>query len=176
MTPDRRAVCDRVLRWRSTVDAANTSGTDPWLVLAVIAQESAGDPCAIRVEPDFYLRYKSGIIADLAKAGMARWARFPDLVSASYGLCQVMFPVALERGIALAFPTSLCDPEIGIRAGIAQLRYCFSKVPAGTTTPIVEALSRYNGGADSGYAPSVQAWRADLMEVVADESTARLSS
>lgn len=163
MTPDRLAVAQRVLRWRPTVDAANTTGGDPWLILAVVAQESAGDPCAVRVEPDFWARYKDGIIADLAKAGMARWARFPDVVSASYGLMQVMVPVALERGITLAFPTSLCDPETGIRAGIAQLDYCFSKVPAGTTTPIVEALQRYNGGADASYAPGVQAWRTDLM-------------
>ena len=116
----------------------------------------------MRVEPEFWQRYKPGIIADLARAGMARWARWPDLVSASYGLMQVMVPTALERGIALAYPTSLCDPATGIRAGVAQLTWCFAQVRKDSTTPIVEALSRYNGGGDADYPALVEAWRREL--------------
>src|SRR5262245_26709686 len=82
-------------------------------------QERAGDPTAIRVERGFWTRYASGIVAHIRNSTTKtddKWLLYPDLVSASYGLMQVLYVVALERGMVLPFPTSLCDPTTGVEA------------------------------------------------------------
>lgn len=151
-----------VLRWMGLVEQIAPS-RDKWLILAVIGAESGGDPCAGRVERGFWARYRAGTVVDLHKAGLGHWEQYPDVVSASYGLMQVMVPTAIEAGITLTYPWSLCDPTTGIRAGVAVLEKCFSRVEKDDKEPIRAALLHYNGGGDSLYPDRVLAWRTDLM-------------
>jgi soluble lytic murein transglycosylase-like protein len=165
MTPAEATVCQRVLRYAPTVDRrVGGYGLDRWLLLGLIAQESAGKSGAVRVEREFWARYQAGILADLAKAGLSKWAKYPDLVSASYGLTQMMFPVALERGMVLEYPTDLCDPETGIEAGCRQLARCLAQAAA-AVDPVKASLLRYNGGGNLNYPAHVLGWVALLHEV-----------
>ena len=77
-----------------------------------------------------------------------------------------MYPVALEVGMDLTYPTELCIPEIGIEAGCRVLRRCFTQTAqraGNTSAPKVEALLAYNGGGDAQYPDRVLAWRDDAM-------------
>ena len=166
MTPARVAVCTRVLGWRALVES--TCGLDPWLLLALIAQESGGDPWAIRVERGFFRRYHEGLVALVRSTVSTRddyWMQYPDLFSASYGLTQIMLPVAIELGFTFRYPTELCDPTPNVALGSMKLRACFRPVVSGELEPIRAALLRYNGGGDPEYPDRVLAWRRDLIEV-----------
>lgn len=142
---------------------ATRHNLDAPLVLAVIGQESGGDPYAIRVERGFWRRYGSSAIAIFRRTASSdddKWGTYPDLASTSYGLMQVMYVVAIERGMALRFPTQLCDPVIGIEAGCRHLRYCLDHTANNPT----KALLRYNGGGDPDYPNKVFAWRSATLE------------
>lgn len=151
-----------ITRWYDLVRrVAPNHNLPPELVLAVIAQESSGDPCAVRVERGFWQRYQTNIEA-IIKATPSRlddpWIKFPDFASSSYGLMQVMYIVAIERGISLRFPTSLCDPEVGVTAGCRQLQWLMRQVGNDKT----RALLRYNGGGDKGYPAKIFGWQEKL--------------
>lgn len=162
MDAARLTVCRRVLAYRPLVDV-DPAKIERWLVLAVIAQESLGNPYAIRPEPAFWRRYGEGF-ALKAKGHAKRWCRFPDVASASYGLMQTLYVTAVELGFDEEYPTALCEPAVGIFYGCKKLRQCFTRAQ-GETEPIRRALLFYNGGGDHEYDDRVLAWRHDLMEV-----------
>lgn len=169
VAPARAVVCARTVRWGEAVDDVVGISMDRWLILAVIAQESAGDPWAVRVERGFFRRYLKGLLA-LVKRTVSKaddqWMQYPDWFSASYGLMQVMLPVAIELGFSFRYPTELLDPHTNIRLGVKKLRACFAR-PIGTDPePIFRALSRYNGGGDILYPEKVIEWKIDLMNYV----------
>ena len=140
--------------------AASAHSLDHWLVIGVVAQESAGNQYAIRPERGFWARYSPNMLR-MALASVSRWddhwMQYPDLAAASYGLMQVMYQVALERGLALRYPTELCDVAIGLEAGCRHLRWCLAVADGDE----VRALLRYNGGGDRGYPQRVIEWAAD---------------
>jgi soluble lytic murein transglycosylase-like protein len=153
-----------VLRWQDLIlRAATEYDLDPFVVAGVVAQESAGpyvlpdgsaNPYAIRVERGFWSRYYDGIKAFVTKSASRRddrWFAYPDIYSASYGLMQVLYQTARERGFDPIFPTELCDPLTGLRAGCAHLRWCLKQ----EGQDVSRALRRYNGGAD--YPPKILA-------------------
>jgi soluble lytic murein transglycosylase-like protein len=148
---------------------------DRFLTLAIIAQESAGDTTAWRPEPKFLTRYRDGIARSIEavpdpddRRRYARWLeRDPMILACSMGLMQVLTIVAIERRVALAYPTSLCDPGVGIEAGCRQLRHCFDAT-ADSDSPRTAALQRYNGGADPHYAAQVLAW-SDMLQGISRE-------
>ncbi len=160
----RLAVCRRVLVHRELVEA-DPSKVEPWLVLAIIAQESLGNPYAIRPEPGFWRRYGEGFRLR-AKGHAKHWANFPDVASASYGVMQLLYVTATEFGFDGMFPTELCEPATGILYGCKKLRKCAERV-AGDKEPIRAALLAYNGGGDPQYDDRVLAWKDDLMEAAA---------
>lgn len=149
------AVPASVSRWSDAVaHAAAVEGLDPRLVLAVVWQESAGNPFAVRPEPGFWRRYADGIqrlISSTTDKDDDRWSRYPDLASASYGLMQVLYIVALERGERLRYPTELCDVDRNLRVGCAhlarKLRAAGGDVRAG--------LLGWNGGGNPAYPDEV---------------------
>lgn len=160
ITPARLVVIRRAGAFAGLIaPRADRLRLDRLLVLAVVCQESAGDPCAARVERGFWRRYGAGVAANV-KASVStvddRWVLYPDFMAASYGLMQVLYAVALEVGMDLPYPTSLCDPALGIEAGCRVLRRCFDQALITR-----DALLRYNGGARAAYASEVLAWRAD---------------
>lgn len=116
-------------------DIANAFRLDGDLVMAVCLVESSGRTSAYRFEPNFWLRYMA---ADLKWDGA-----IPERVSASYGLMQCMYPVALELGMPLADPPEyLFVPRYGLQYGCRKLRetlgWAKGDIPA--------ALAAYNGG------------------------------
>lgn len=113
----------------------------PDLVQAVCLVESAGYTDAFRPEPAFWDRYLKG---------KPEWdGANPRRVSASYGLMQVMFPVAVEHGMARTEPPEyLFVPLIGLDYGCRVLaeRLVWAK------GELRAALASYNGG-KGGNAP-----------------------
>jgi soluble lytic murein transglycosylase-like protein len=125
-------------------DAAARYGLDPALVCALIEQESAWDPHAMRYEPGFRALY----VAPLRLAPSEEIAR-----SISWGLMQVMGQVAREHDFDGKFLSALCDPATGIDVGCRVLG---AKLAA-TQHDVLRGLQRWNGGANPDYAAQVLA-------------------
>ncbi len=153
-------------RWMPLIEEVSARHRlDPLLVAALVQQESAGpytlpdgsaNPYAIRVERGFWRRYGAAMIR-MAKRTASRsddrWMKYPDVAATSYGLCQIMYQTALERGFDGKFPTELCDPEVGLEYGCRHLAWCLGR----TGKEVGAALTRYNGS--SAYPPKVLAHR-----------------
>src|ERR1019366_6278130 len=95
---------------------AAAHGLEPALVCAVIEQESAWNPWAVRDEPGFLSRS----VAPLYTAGKLT-ATEAYTRSMSWGLMQVMGQVAGEFGFAGTSLPELCDPATGIEIGCLAL-------------------------------------------------------
>jgi soluble lytic murein transglycosylase-like protein len=114
---------------------ANRHGLTPDLVHAICLVESAGLTNAYRIEPAFWERYLKG---------KPEWdGANPARVSASYGLMQVMFPVAVEHGMARTEPPEyLFVPLIGLDYGcrvlVRRLEWARGDLRC--------AIASYNGG------------------------------
>jgi len=117
---------------------------DPALVCAVIEQESAWDPHAIRYEPAFRMRYVAPLRLPLTEE-ITR--------SISWGLMQVMGQVAREHGFRGKFLSELCDPPTGIEIGVTVLCTKF----AAADEDVARALELWNGGSNPNYAAEVLA-------------------
>lgn len=123
---------------------ADRHGLDPDLVTALVLQESSGKTHAYRYEPAYYTRYL---------AGKPEWdGAIPQRVSASYGLCQVMFPTAVAEGYPKGDPPEyLFVPTIGLEYGCKHLAGCLAWAGGDTTA----ALAAYNGGRTRDNRPGV---------------------
>src|SRR6202021_1250910 len=124
--------------------AAAQHSLDPALVCAIVEQESAWDPHAIRYEPAFRTRY----VAPLGLAPTEEVAR-----SMSWGLMQVMGQVAREHGFTAVSLASLCDPAAGLAIGCRVFAAKFA-VAEGNAT---RALLLWNGAGNQDYPASVLA-------------------
>lgn len=135
--------------WTEIVATATVFALDPILVEAVVVQESSGNTDAFRFEPAFYDRYIK-ISPDW------EWARKkyanPRRMSSSYGLMQIMWPVALEDGFPRESPPELLFvPEIGLKWGCTRLRTLVNWADKGwpqvaPTVRLRAILASYNGG------------------------------
>jgi soluble lytic murein transglycosylase-like protein len=116
-------------------NAAAVHKLDPALVRAVVMTESSGLTHAYRYEPGYWLRYC---------APNPRFAALnPRRVAASYGLMQVMFPTALDRGYPEHMePEHLFVPQIGLEYGCRHLRFLLDRCDG----VVDQALAQYNGG------------------------------
>jgi soluble lytic murein transglycosylase-like protein len=127
---------------------AREHALEPALVCAVIEQESAWNPWAVRYEPGFLSRY----VAPLYTAGKLN-ATEAYTRAMSWGLMQVMGQVAREFGFKESSLVELCQPATGVEFGCrvlaARLAKARGDVPA--------ALLAWNGGADINYAAEVLA-------------------
>lgn len=125
-------------------EIAPAYGLDPDLVIALCLVESSGNPKAYRFEPAFFRRYM---------AHDPRWrAADPKRVSASYGLTQVMFLVAVEFGFPdTDDPELLFDPRLNLHYGckvLAERMAWVAKAAADVSDDVRlrAALASYNGG------------------------------
>lgn len=121
----------------------------PDIVCAIVEQESAWNPWAIRYEPAFFEHYIAPQIARgaLADATEARARAF------SWGLMQVMGQVVRENGFAGASLAALCEPSAGLDIGCRV----FAAKLAAAQGSIAQALLLWNGGANPQYAEAVLA-------------------
>lgn len=122
--------------YRAEVElTADRYALTPDLVQAVCLIESSGLTCAYRPEPKFWDRYLRN---------NQEWdGANPARVSASYGLMQVMFPVAVEHGMPRTDPPEyLFVPMIGLDYGCRVL----AKRLEWARGDLRAALASYNGG------------------------------
>jgi soluble lytic murein transglycosylase-like protein len=132
--------------------AAAQHSLDPALICAIVEQESAWDPHAIRYEPAFRTRY----VAPLGLPPTEEVAR-----SISWGLMQVMGQVAREHGFEAKSLAALCDPATGLAIGCAvfaaKLRASTNDAVSVANSNVEHALALWNGGANASYAAQVLA-------------------
>lgn len=142
----------RVLQYRKSAEHwSKQTGIPTALILAVIDKESDGRAEATRYEP----KYKPSTTHKTAmeKAGVPL-----EVQKTSYGLMQLMFPVAWGYGARTT--ADLKDPHLAIRYGAAHLAALASKIKTTGFTPyhIRCIAGAYNGaGAESKYATDIVA-------------------
>ena len=133
--------------WSEIEKQAKAQQLDPLLIGAIVLTESSGNTDAFRHEPNFYNRY---IKPYKLYAG---WN--PRRISSSYGLMQLMAPVAHERGYPKDRPVEyLFVPEVGLEWGCKHLRYLFDwagefntpLVPVSEQDRLEAVVASYNGG------------------------------
>ena len=122
---------------------ADRHGLDPDVATAVVLQESAGRTEAFRHEPAYFLRYL---------ATKREWdGAIPRRVASSYGLMQLMYPTALDRGYPKGDPPEyLFVPTIGLEYGCRHLAWCLAWADGDTKA----MCAAYNGGATADNGPS----------------------
>jgi soluble lytic murein transglycosylase-like protein len=136
--------------------AAATQSLDPALVCALVEQESAWNPWAMRFEPAFFTKYVASLYTNNKVTATEAYAR-----GFSWGLMQVMGQVAREAGFDAPFLAALCDPEQGLAIGCKVLRKKFDALASlpGQAGDTARALLAWNGGANPAYAAQVLARR-----------------
>ena len=164
---------DKVIRWLAPAQRwSRQTGCPAALILAVIQQESGGDPAATRYEPEYEERYRARC-EEIVRARACRLSTKD--VATSYGLMQLMLPLAwgymgpeTRRGNIVV---ALLDPDHNIRFGAAHLGVLLKKelskhndamrLALGKRQEIDAAVvrvvaGRYNGGGSgSAYARNV---------------------
>lgn len=147
---------------RLTRTWALSNSMDPVLACAMVEQESSWNTFAYRPESEsgFMARYGEAynkLVRESANKLDDHWIKYEDAFYASYGLLQTMYPVIIETfpeaGPMLKFPTSLCDPDIGLSYG-CRLFMRKLKQAKGSVT---QALLYWNGGANKQYPDEVMA-------------------
>lgn len=163
-----------------TCRAAGAHGLWPELVCAIVEQESAWNPWALRYEPAFYEKYIATRLTRRPPDGLPQRAIAPDvhgfraesasglaLTSSeipndptesrarafSWGLMQVMGQVAREHGFAGASLASLCDPAVGLEIGCRV----FTAKLAAAEGNVTRALLLWNGAGNRDYPAAVLA-------------------
>jgi soluble lytic murein transglycosylase-like protein len=145
--------------------AAGAHGLWPELVCAIVEQESAWNPWALRYEPAFYDKYIATALA--ARPPDLQASRLVALTTAeipgdptesrarafSWGLMQVMGQVAREHGFAGASLAALCDPAAGLEIGCRV----FAAKLAATEGNVTRALLLWNGAGNRDYPAAVLA-------------------
>ena len=142
--------------------AAAQHALDPSLVCAIVEQESAWNPWAIRYEPTFFATYVAPLYTNNKVNASEAYAR-----GFSWGLMQVMGQVARENGYSEPFLSSLCDPADALEIGCRVLRKKFDALAAPVAQTILSAsgdltaraLLLWNGGSNPAYPVQVLARR-----------------
>lgn len=119
---------------------------EPALVCAVIEQESAWDPWAVRYEPAFLSRYVAPLYTTGKISATEAYTR-----AMSWGLMQVMGQVAREFGFEDHSLAALCEAATGIEFGCRVLAARLLRAKGDVSA----ALLAWNGGANPNYPAEV---------------------
>lgn len=138
--------------------AANAHGIDPDLLEAVVWQESSYQADAFRHEPAFWERY--------LKHNPAYANANPRRVSSSYGLAQIMYPVAVDHGFTKE-PEYLFLPGVNLDLAATILAGLLKKYSP------MDALASYNGGEGNRTAPVPTAYARNVLSRYAAVQAAR---
>jgi soluble lytic murein transglycosylase-like protein len=128
--------------------AAEAEGLDPAVVCAVVEQESAWNPWAMRYEPSFFAKYVAPLYTNNKVGATEAYAR-----GFSWGLMQVMGQTAREMGMSSLHLSALCDPATGLAVGCKILKTKLARAGG----ELRKALLAWNGGANPDYADEVVA-------------------
>jgi soluble lytic murein transglycosylase-like protein len=120
--------------------AAAAQSLDPALVCALIEQESAWNPWAMRYEPAFFAKYVAHLNTNNKITASEAYAR-----GFSWGLMQVMGQVAREMGFDGTFLSATCDPEQGLGIGCKLLRKKIDAMDGDTTRGLLAWDRNGNG-------------------------------
>lgn len=154
--------CSDECRWiKAAVQAAKENKIDPVLFVALILNESSGNPFATRWERRFFLRYVAGRPLDTLAPYRGSLDNYEqDLLrislAYSWGLCQIMGVVAIEHGFRGRQMWELLDVETNVSLG-ARIFAGFRDGIARTSKDLsaeelqFKTLLRYNGGGDADY-------------------------
>lgn len=126
--------------------AAAAEGLDSALVCAVVEQESAWNPWAMRYEPLFFAKYVASSYTNNKIGATEAYAR-----GISWGLMQVMGQTARENGMNSPYLSALCEPATGLAIGCKVLRQKFDTAGG----DLRRALLAWNGGAAPDYPDEV---------------------
>lgn len=110
---------------------------DPHLAMAIVQQESGGNPYAIRYEALWRYLVTPATFANSLHISAATET---VLQSMSWGLMQVMGSVARELGFTDPMP-KLCELEIGLQYGCKQLQRLAIRYPK-----LEDTIAAYNAG------------------------------
>jgi soluble lytic murein transglycosylase-like protein len=121
---------------------------DAALVCAIIEQESAWNPTALRYEALFFAKYVAPLYTNNKISATEAYAR-----GFSWGLMQVMGQVARENAYTAPFLSQLCDPVDALEIGCRVL----TKKLAAASNDVPRALQLWNGGNNAAYATQVLA-------------------
>jgi len=136
------ATAPAVLRWsREIVAAAARHDIPPEIIAAMVHQESAGDPLAMRHEPAWRYWYLAHGSFQAPRGVSVPTERMQQ--ATSWGLLQVMGAVARELDCELPYLSALCcDPALGLDLGCRYLARLAKRFGGG----IERAISAYNAG------------------------------
>lgn len=154
---------DDSCRWvKAAVRAAVDNDISPQLFVALILNESSGDPLVSRWERKFYIRYIADKPLDqLTRTNVRELDHYEDQMfrlslAHSWGLCQIMGVVAFEHGFRGRNLWELLDIETNVRLG-AQI-YAHKRANVRQKFPSAndsererQTLLAYNGGGDLDY-------------------------
>jgi soluble lytic murein transglycosylase-like protein len=122
--------------WSAIVDYSEKHSLDPYLVAAVIKQESAFDTLAARYESHYRWLYQPNSV----KPPNCSYATEVVLQKISFGLMQVMGAVLREWGLR-GWLTQAFHPAINLDYGCRYLAYLIQK-----HEDVEFGLSAYNSG------------------------------
>jgi len=150
-------------RWvQPAIRAAVENDISPQLFVALILNESSGDPLATRWERRFYIRYIADKPLDqLTRTNVRELDHYEDQMfrlslAYSWGLCQIMGVVAFEHGFRGRNLWELLDVETNVKLG-AEI-YAHKRNLVRQKNPSANDAERdrltllaYNGGGDAEY-------------------------
>ncbi len=133
---------DWILKWsippRLVMEIANAHNIDGRLVIAMVQQESQGQPCATRYEPGYrWLHNPSDYFQNMVGADYENEVRNQ---STSWGALQIMGGTARWLGFGGEM-AELCVPRIGLEWGCKYLRRHMNKYHER-----IDAIAAYNAG------------------------------
>lgn len=132
---------EKVFKWAQVYDI------DPTLAFALVTQESVGKPNAYRYEPGYYKKY----IEPVEHWKKNPYYKYPERMSASYGLTQILYTTAVEVAKELKVsdklkkPEDLYDPDFNLQLGLYYLKKLLNHYVK-HQNPEWRALTHYNGG------------------------------
>jgi soluble lytic murein transglycosylase-like protein len=138
------------LPWKEIYHASKKHNFDPYLIGAIVMQESAGDPMATRFEPGYRWLYQPEIFAKQVKTTIETEENHQKT---SWGLMQVMGAVARERGFANAMP-ALCDVEVNLDIGCRHLAWLAKRYDKHGINAVIASFnagSPRKNGDDTGF-------------------------
>lgn len=128
----------RTRYWQEIVKVALKHNLDPILIESIVVQESGGNADAFRFDKNYWNR--------TLKQNKIYSEKNPRRVSSYYGLMQIFYPVAVERGFPPDLPPELLFvPETALDYGCRQMKMLLEWATDNVEGRLA-AVASYSGG------------------------------